>query len=92
VTDYTGEEFDRIADPRNILHKLLPQSDEGLLEKIDWYGDTYFNDLQIKPFLEEGDQLGQGAQTPEENELVDGVRRLAKRCQEDRSLLRFIGD
>ena len=95
MTDYSGKVFERVDDPKNALHKLLPPSDEesaSLLTKIDWYGDTYFNYLQMKRFLAEWDQLGQRAETPEEVELVDGVRRLAKRCQEDRSLLRFIGD
>jgi len=95
VTDYTGETFEKIDDPKNILHRLLPPSDEesaSLLAKIDWYGDTYFNYLQMRRFLGEWDQLEQRAQTPEENELVEGVRRLAERCQQDRSLLRFIGD
>src|SRR5437588_10612325 len=95
VTDYTGEVFERVDDPKNILHRLLPPSDEessALLAKIDWYGDTYFNYLQMKQFIKELDQLGQRCETPEENELVDGVRSLAKRCREDRSLLRFIGD
>jgi hypothetical protein len=95
VTDYSGKVFERIDDPKNFLHKLLPPSDEEsatMLAKIDWYGDTYFNYLQIGRFLGEWDQLGQRAETPEESELIDGVIRLAKRCREDRTLLRFIGD
>jgi hypothetical protein len=95
VTDYTGKSFEKIDDPKNILHRLLPPSDEesaSLLAKIDWYGDTYFNYLQVKQFLEEWGQLQQRAQIPEENELVEGVKRLAQRCQRDRTLLRFIGD
>ena len=96
VTDYTGEEFERIGDPTNILHRLLPPaSDEestALLPSIDWYGDTYFNYLQIRQFLHEWDQLAKRAQKLEERELVEGVKRLARRCQKDRSLLRFIGD
>jgi len=95
VTDYSGTVFERIDDPKNALHKLLPTCDEesaSLLAKIDWYGDTYFNYLQIKGFLAEWEELGKRAETPEENALVNGVRRLAKRCQADRSLLRFIGD
>jgi hypothetical protein len=95
LTDCNGKFLERVDDPKNFLHKLLPPGDEAsesVLAKIDWYGDTYFNYLQIKRFLEEWDQLGHRAKTPEENELVDGVRRLATRCREDRSLLRFIGD
>jgi hypothetical protein len=45
VTDYTNEVFDRVDDPKNILHRILPPADEesaSLLSKIDWYEDTYF--------------------------------------------------
>jgi hypothetical protein len=93
--DFGGKPLESIADSRNLLHKLLPPIDEqseALLTKIDWYGDTYFNYLQLKRFLAEWDELGQRAQTPEEKELIDAVRRIAQRCQKDRSLLRFIGD
>ena len=95
ATDQSGEIFERVDDPKNVLHKLLPTCDEesaGVLTKIDWYGDTYFNYLQARQFLREWDQLGQRAETAEEGELVDGVRRLAEQCRKDRILLRFIGD
>ncbi len=95
VTDYSGAIFERLDDPRNFLHKLLPPCDEDspdILTKIDWYGDTYFNYLQVKRFLNEWSQLEKRAETPEENKLIDGVRQMATRCRKDRSLLRFIGD
>jgi hypothetical protein len=94
-TDYNGKVFERVDDPRNHLHRLLPPSDEdsaSVLAKIDWYGDTYFNYLQLKLFLPEWDQLEQRAQAPDEIEVVHAVQRLAKQCREDRALLRFIGD
>jgi hypothetical protein len=95
LTDYTGKIFERLDDPGNILHRLLPPSDEAsvaLLSKIDWYGDTYFNYLQLEGFLREWDQLAKRAETRQENDLVDGIKILAKRCQNERNLLRFIGD
>lgn len=95
VTDYTGKAFERVDDPTNILHRLLPPTNEestSLLAKIDWYGDTYFNYLQLKQFLEEWEELGKRVQKADENDLVEGVKRLADRCRRDRSLLRFIGD
>jgi hypothetical protein len=95
VTDYSGKVFERINDPKNFLHKLLPPADEesaAILTKIDWYGDTYFNYLQVGQFLREWDRLAQSAETPEENELIHEVVHLAKRCQKERTLLRFIGD
>ena len=95
LIDCNGEVLESIGDPRNLLHKLLPPADEDsdcILDKIDWYGDTYFNYLQMKRFLAEWEQLAHRAQAPEEQALGVGVRTLAMRCQKDRSLLRFIGD
>jgi hypothetical protein len=95
VTDYTGKVFDRIDDPKNILHRILPPYDEesaSLLSKIDWYGDTYFNYLQLGQFIREWDQLRQRAETSADGELIDGVEKLAVRCRKERMLLRFIGD
>jgi hypothetical protein len=68
VTDYSGKVFARIYDPRNFLHKLFPPSDEEsatMLAKIDWYGDTCLNYLQIGQFLGEWDQLSQRTATSE---------------------------
>jgi hypothetical protein len=95
LTDCNGGFVERLDDPKNFLHKLLPPADEAsdsVLAKIDWYGDTYFNHLQIKRFLEEWDQLEQRAESSEEKALIVGLRRLAVRCKNDRTLLRFIGD
>ena len=95
LTDCNGKVLERIDDPKNLLHKLLPPADEAsesVLAKIDWYGDTYFNYLQAKRFLEEWDQLKQHAESSEEKTLIVSVRQLAVRSQNDRALLRFIGD
>jgi hypothetical protein len=94
LTDCNGKILETVDDPKNFLHRLLPSGEESqnLLAKIDWYGDTYFNYLQIKEFLEEWDKLEQRATSPEEKALIDGVRRLAMQSAKDRGLLRFIGD
>ena len=95
LMDCNGTVLDRIDDPKNFLHKLLPPSDEesaALLTKIDWYGDTYFNYLQIRQFLAEWSNLKLRAATIEEHVLLDGAARLAKGCRRDRNLLRFVGD
>jgi hypothetical protein len=95
LIDFKCEVLDRVDDPRNFLHRLLPPADEDsaeLLAKIDWFGDTYFNYLQMKNFLGEWDRLGRSARTPEEETLLEQVRCLAVRCQLDREILRFIGD
>ena len=95
LVNFRGEILDRVDDPKNFLHRLLPPADEdadSLLSKVDWYGDTYFNHLQMQHFLTEWDQLARRAQTPEEQALVAGVRNLAVLCQNDVTVLRFIGD
>jgi len=98
LMDFLGEILDRVDDTGNFLHRALPPADdesESTLAKIDWYGDTYFNYLQMKRFLAEWHQLAQLAQlaqTPDEQALVAAVNGLAHRCQRDRGLLRFIGD
>jgi len=95
LKDCNGESLERTDDPKNFLHKLLPPADEAsdsVLAKIDWYGDTYFNYLQIARFLAELDQIRRLAETPEENELIDEIRHLANRCRDERGLLGFIGD
>jgi hypothetical protein len=82
-----------------MTHKIscaafFPASEDPgpLLSKIDWHGNTHFNYLQMKQFLGEWDQLGSRAQRPQEKALVLDDRVLACRCQQDRGLLRFIGD
>jgi len=56
LLDCNGKTLETVGDPHNYLHKLLPTADEdsdSLLSKVDWYGDTQFNYLQMKKFLEE---------------------------------------
>jgi hypothetical protein len=95
LTNCNGELIERLDDSKNFMHRLLPASSEtsdAALAKIDWYGDTYFNYLQITRFLQEWEQLEQRAESSEEKAVVAGVRQLAIRCHKDRGLLRFIGD
>lgn len=95
LLDCDGQVLDRVDDPRNFLHKLLPPADgesQGVLSKIDWYGDTYFNYLQIRNFLTEWASLMKRAQSAEEQALFTKIKELASLCEKDRDILRFIGD
>ena len=68
LEDFKRETLDRVDDTQNFLHRLLPPASEdsdSLLARIDWYGDTYFNYLQMRQFLCEWDELANRAQTPE---------------------------
>lgn len=93
-TDCNGKFLETVHDPHNFLHRLLIPDDatDNVLAKIDWYGDTYFNYLQIPRFLEEWNQLEKRAKSSEEKALIDDVRRLAVKAYTDRGLLRFVGD
>jgi hypothetical protein len=95
LLSYRGETIETIGDPKNFLHKILPPADEesdNLLTKIDWYGDTFFNYLQMKRFLAEWGSLAARARTTDEQNLLASVRSLAMRCQKDRGILKFTGD
>jgi hypothetical protein len=90
-----GEVLETVTDPQNILHRLLPSGDDGsgdMLDKIDWYGDTYFNYLQMKRFIAEWDHLLERTGTKEERALVEAIKKLAVRSLNERDVLRFIGD
>jgi hypothetical protein len=91
-----GVERERIDDPSNLLHVLLPSADDTsftYLRFIDWYGDTVFNQLQIEPFLAEWERLQGRAQSPETAELYTRIKDLAKRSQSEPHLyLKFYGD
>jgi len=95
VSALDGTILEQVHDPPNVLHRLLPPGDDrnaSVLSKIDWYGDTYFNYLQLPGFLVEWEALSLRATGPEEREFMEAVRALAYRCIDKRYLLRFIGD
>jgi len=61
-----------------------------LLGYIDPYGDTYFNQAQMRDFLADWDRLHP---TGEQSEQWKLVRNMATRCQDEVHLyLRFRGD
>jgi hypothetical protein len=92
----TGNDLEFIPDDRNVLHSFLPQpctDSDSMLGSIDWYGNTIFNRVQMKRFLEEWDHLAERSGTPEQRDLLASVRKLALRCQDElHSYLWFIGD
>ena len=92
----TGQKIDSAGDPHNFLHKLLPlpgEQSDSLIGSIDWYGNTCFNHLQMKRFLDEWDQLNRPGQSSGVKEVLSQVRELAVRCSKERTYhLKFIGD
>ncbi len=76
-----------------LLHSVEADPSYPYLGYIDPYGDTIFNRLQLKPFLEEWDRLYKKARTDEERIAMDRVKKLALKCLESvHTYLKFVGD
>lgn len=92
----SGEELERIDDPTNLLHVILPAEDDTSfdhLRHIDWYGDSVFNRLQIDSFLSEWERLRGRAQTSEAVALHARIKYLAEKSKQEPHLyLKFYGD
>jgi len=91
-----GDAIEQVGDPKNHLHVLLLHPDDrsfSCLRYIDLYGDTVFNQLQTRPFLQEWKRIHKRAKTDEERDLVDEIERLARACAaEPHRHLKFYGD
>lgn len=85
-----------VSDPQNLLHLLLPDetaADYVHVNMVDWYGHTSFNYLQMPRFLDEWTRLEEASMTPETNDLLRAIRRLAERVRDTRhEYLVFRGD
>jgi len=91
-----GDELERIDDPKNLLHTLLPSENDTSFEYlrgIDWYGDTVFNRLQMESFLVEWVRLTGRTQNAEVVTLHSRIKHLAERARQEPHLyLKFYGD
>jgi hypothetical protein len=96
VEDERGRRVASLADPANILHRLLPAHVDPryrCLNRVDWYGDTTFNRFQIPDVQEELRRLIEGNRAAEEVRLLEQISALATKCQSDPHLyLKFYGD
>jgi hypothetical protein len=64
-----------------------------MLASIDRYGDTTFNRMQIEPFLAEWETLFDKAATPEEQSLLEAIKKLSLKSRDDvHQYVVFIGD
>jgi hypothetical protein len=89
----SGRTIAVVDDPRNLLHRLLPQTGEGILNGIDWYGDTIFNSQQMKQFIPAWQSLFDEAAAADDKALLSSVMALAERCANGTHLyLKFEGD
>lgn len=96
LADEKGTEIESADDPTNILHRILPSIDDKTffcLNRIDWYGDTTFNRLQIADFRQELERLIKGSAASNELALLKRISHFAARCQSEPHLyVKFYGD
>jgi hypothetical protein len=96
LTTEKGEILERAGDPTNHFHRFLPGPDDHsyvLVNYIDWYGNTFFNSLQMPRFLDEWARLREAATAEGAADLHEKVAAMAARCAEDVHLyLKFQGD
>jgi hypothetical protein len=100
LTDEDGEVVERVEGPLEELTRLIASihgdpdaSSFPMLRYVDPYGDTVFNRLQIKPFLEEWRRLYQKAESDELRAAIREVERLAQKVEESTHIyLKFWGD
>lgn len=91
-----GDAIDSVGDPTNLLHRLLPPPESRefrCLNRVDWYGDTVFNRMQMADVVDELQRIRKNVSAPAEEELIDKLTRLAVRGQTEPHLyLKFYGD
>ena len=78
-----------------VINDWLPFGDPAypMLQYIDEYGNTVFNGLQMREFLEEWDRLTQTLANLDQRKIALDIRQLAEKSQrEPQTYLRFIGD
>jgi RNA binding exosome subunit len=92
----TGEGLERVEDHANVLHRLLPGPEDvryQCIGAIDWYGDTIFNYLQARQFLEEWRQVSARVCGVAEAAIMMAIEKMAERVAKERHLyLKFYGD
>jgi hypothetical protein len=97
LEDEQGREIESVEDPANILHQVLPSPDDNTfcyLNRIDWYGDTTFNRLQIADIRQELERLIKAPSTgPNAVSLLERIGEFAVRSQSEPHLyVKFYGD
>jgi hypothetical protein len=93
LQDEDGERRQTLSDERNLVHRQLTFNDGSILSGIDWYGDTVFNNLQMRQFVPAWEAIIENATDPDERMLVNEILALAKEVQHGVHLyLKFEGD
>lgn len=86
-----------LSDGANLFSRALENSENyentSCLRFIDPYGDTVFNQIQIKELISELSQLYEIRQKVEERNQIDSVIKLAKQAEGNvHTYIKFVGD
>lgn len=96
LQDENGNAHESVEDPRNLLHAVLPGSEDSRFPwagSIDRYGDTTFNRVQAERLHTEWLRLAVTAADPETQALLRRIEDLLKRCASGVHLyVKFWGD
>jgi hypothetical protein len=96
IVDEKGNRSLSVEDPTNILHRVLPSYDDPdfhYLNRIDWYGDTTFNRMQMKDVREEFEKVVKTVKAPEELSLLNKIMEFIANIEDEpHQYLKFIGD
>ena len=94
--DENGNQLAELADPRSLVERFLPQfeaQDFPYLRFVDPYGDTVFNQAQIRQVITELERLAQQPHEPEVERhllaVLDFVRQARDRVH---TYIKFYGD
>jgi hypothetical protein len=88
-----GKVLRQVVDTSKGLNRILPIDNPSflLLQFVDPYGDTIFNERQTRHLVEELKTVIESAANPEERALLEQVKDLAEQI-DTHLYLRFVGD
>jgi hypothetical protein len=97
LQDEQGKMVEQLADPKNLLHRLLPSHEDSTFEclrYVDLYQNTTFNQLQCGAILHELQVLMDGCSSrTDDYVLLSRLLSLARHCHAEPHLyLKFYGD
>jgi hypothetical protein len=96
LQDGAGRKFEMIGDPQNRIARMIPSLKGpgfSYLNRVDTYGDTWFNRWQAVDLLKEWDLLVTDSYDAESRKLYSDVRSLIVRVSKSVNVyLYFSGD
>src|SRR5690242_2488835 len=96
LEDERGLPIASVEDPTDILVRVFPKPDDPAfhdLNRVDWYGDTTFNALQLVNVVREIRTLMEEGLDEPARALLGRILELAERCREGSHLyVKFYGD